>query len=134
MRLLIILFFVGTTLNVFSQKNDRCFRIDLNTYLNEDTVSLIINKVEIFTNKVITYKYHTDSSYIPPMFYFIKSQNSNLFTGENRMTFLVKHNILNIKLIINDNIYIFNTNLKKGQFIRLENEVWKQQKTMVPYF
>lgn len=134
MRLLIILFFVGTTLNVFSQKNDRCFRIDLNTYLNEDTVSLIINKVEIFTNKVITYKYHTDSSYTPPMFYFIKSQNSNLFTGENRMTFLVKHNNLNIKLIINDNIYIFNTNLKKGQFIRLENEVWKQQKTMVPYF
>lgn len=134
MRLLIILFFVGTILNGFSQKNDRCFRIDLNTYLNEDTVSLIINKVEIFTKKVITYKYQADSSYIPPMFYFIKSQNSNLFTWENRMTFLVKRHNLNIKLIINDNVYMFNTNLKKGQFIRLENEIWKQQKTMVPYF
>lgn len=134
MRLLVNLFFVGIALSGFSQKNDRCFRIDLNTYLDEDTVSLIINKVEIFTNKVITYKYHADSSYIPPMFYFIKSQNSNLFTWENRMTFLVRRHNLNIKLIINDNAYIFNTNLKKGQFIRLENEIWKQQKTMVPYF
>jgi hypothetical protein len=115
-----------------SQRKATNFRIDLNSNFKNDTVSLIINNVEIFKNRLFTFGNEKDK-YIPPMLIF-KNKTKNLYQFEDSTFFKIQFGLIKIKLTINRKEYYFKTNLKKGVFINFQNKEWYQQKSNYYYF